>query len=129
MEIIFYINFLNIIKIIYNYIIMNETEQLFDKLLNIIIEDDKNDGDVCNICHSKILDDKIQLPCSHYFHKKCIKYDVGNCVYCNKPFDLTINKLKIKCTSIIKTGPNKGKICGRLKCQYHKKDLNKYKIE
>lgn len=100
----------------------------FDKLLNIVLEKNKVDGEKCLICHfPDDLKNLEKLNCSHYFHLNCLNLDKikkGNkitCPYCgtkvkiNKKKEPTISICKI----ILKSGVNKGKACGRCNCKYH----------
>jgi hypothetical protein len=96
-------------------------DTLFDSIYNEIINEEEMEGEVCNICHWKIFDDKIKLPCSHLFHKSCLKKKQSNCPYCNKTYNLYNITTNVKCDKILKTGKNKGNVCGRTNCHYHSK--------
>ena len=108
----------------------------FDKLLAKAQKLNKVKGEVCMICHFP--DNKenlIKLKCKHYYHSDClnlnsnlIKFNTIKCPYCKQ-----ISKIEIKepepvdpifCFEILKSGPNKGMVCGRQNCKYHKKTIN-----
>lgn len=107
----------------------------FDKLLEIVIEKNKVDGEKCLICHFP--DDKNnleKLSCSHYFHLNCLNIDKTKksckivCPYCGakvkirKKNEINITKETNNtiCKVILKSGVNKRKECGRCNCKYHK---------
>ena len=120
----------------------------FDKLLKIVLEKNKVDGEKCLICHfPDDLKNLEKLNCSHYFHLNCLNLDKikkGNkitCPYCGTK--VKINKKKESaslvlsdqtssafennskgsiCKIILKSGVNKGKDCGRCNCKYHNKN-------
>ena len=102
------------------------------------IEDSESDpSETCLICH---FPDKkknlLKLKCGHYYHSCCIFNDEKPkdnfkfiCPYCGLKQKIKLNDSQdessksasnLKCTAIIKSGINKGKICGRINCRYHK---------
>lgn len=108
----------------------------FDNLLKIVMEKNKVKGEKCLICHFPDDCNNLEkLSCGHYFHLHCLKVDNTkknckiNCPYCNKK--VTIKKIKNNveeekddtksvCQFILKSGKNKGCVCNRINCRYHK---------
>ena len=100
------------------------------KLLKIVNKLNKKEGEQCMICYfPDKKENLLKLDCGHYFHSKClftkkITYTCVYCPYCSKKIKIIKDKKdinsNIKCTAIIKNGINKGKICGRKNCKYHK---------
>jgi hypothetical protein len=96
-------------------------EDLFNKIYNDITKNEELDKEICNVCHLKIKSDEIKLPCSHYYHFKCLKKKVGHCPYCMETYKISQNDIsKNICNVIIKSGKRKGETCGRNYCGYHK---------
>lgn len=99
----------------------------FDDLESMIAEIKNNKGEDCLICQFPIMNkqDSLKLSCNHYYHKGCLKSSATTivCPYCNKIDKVKINKITIKnkCSSVIKSGPNKGSFCSRVNCKFHKK--------
>lgn len=100
----------------------------FDKLLAKVKKMNTIKGHECMICH---FPDKksnlIKLDCSHYYHKNCLTIKENSyviCPYCKGKTKWNENKLKPKpkklCFAIVKSGANKGMVCGRTNCKYHK---------
>ena len=98
-------------------------DNLFNELYNQILDEQNIEEDVCNVCHYKTTSDKVMLYCNHIFHKKCIK-KLKFCPYCEKPLKIKeeIVNEDSKCKFIMMSGKNKGKVCGRINCGYHKKN-------
>ncbi len=101
----------------------------FDDLVSIInnIKDQK--GEECMICMFPITDDStlLKLSCNHFYHTSCLakKNDAYTCPYCHKTTNIVVPKnivpLNINtCKSIIKSGANKGNVCGKINCNRHK---------
>ena len=90
------------------------------KLLEEVKKINSHKGEKCLICHSPIYKGKIlKLDCSHSYHNNCLP-KIKNffiCPYCSKK---SIIIHKNKCSIIIKTGKNKGSVCGRTNCKIHK---------
>ncbi len=99
----------------------------FDDLVSIINSIKQEKGDECMICMFPINEnDMLKLSCKHTYHNTCllIKNNEYKCPYCHKITKHT-NENKpmapvITCKAVIKTGINKGKICGKVKCNRHK---------
>jgi hypothetical protein len=107
----------------------------FDKLLKIVLEKNKVEGEKCLICHfPDNLENLEKLNCNHYFHLNCLNLDKIKkankviCPYCgtkvkikkNKELNKIPNNLKeTVCKILLKSGVNKGKECGRNNCKYH----------
>ena len=97
----------------------------FDKLLKLVNKMNEKKGEKCLICHFPDSDNNlIKLSCNHYFHSECIP--VNNkllnyiiCPYCDQKSPV-VEQVK-SCPFIISSGVNKGKVCNRLNCKYHKK--------
>ena len=97
----------------------------FDDLVNIVNKSKLKKGEDCLICqfpiHNKT--QKIKLQCNHHYHKACLKstkYHI-RCPYCKKISKIHKPIIKIKiCNIKIKTGKNKGNVCGRKNCRLHK---------
>lgn len=121
--------FKSIFIIFKDHFILLLMDNLFNQIYEKLIQDENNEGDICNICHLKVTKNEIKLECSHVFHKKCLKKKIGKCPYCDKKYDIT-NKDKLEtipnntCKVILKSGKNKGKECGRINCGYHKNKDN-----
>ena len=104
----------------------------FDNLLNYCLKLNESTNEKCLVCHIPV-DNQIiylKLNCNHYYHKKCINYKYGKvkCLYCEKVSlpklsdQIEIQTISIfQCNFILKTGPNKGNVCDRVNCKYHKK--------
>ena len=103
---------------------------------------------ICHFPDTK--ENLLKLSCSHYFHKNCLIIDENKlkkynsksfriiCPYCSKKSTYKMTSKKSKeskkseksneslqidqkcCQVVLKTGINKGKICGRISCRYHK---------
>ena len=112
----------------------------FENLLSMVNKLNKTKGEKCLVCH---FPDKksnlVKLRCSHYFHYNCILNE-KKCPYCNKKISLKnikidteyniLSKLETlnqedKCQVILKTGKNKGIMCNRVNCRYHKNQSTK----
>tara|TARA_B100001248_G_scaffold262646_1_gene260361 strand:+ start:1119 stop:1460 length:342 start_codon:yes stop_codon:yes gene_type:complete len=111
----------------------------FDNLLKIVMEKNKVNGEKCLICHFPDSSNNLEkLSCGHFFHLSCLKVDNSKknckiiCPYCDKkivikkkvciPVTKSNEKLKEDniCKFILKTGKNKGMICNRINCRYHR---------
>ena len=106
----------------------------FEHLMKIANKMNKIEGEKCLICHfpdnNKNL---LKLDCNHFYHKNCLFNSskirsTVTCSYCNKKTLFSKAKKlsllnKKPCKKIIKSGINKGKICNRLNCKYHKNHL------
>ena len=93
----------------------------YDQIYDMISKMNKSVKEKCLICHFPIDEKELELVCKHQYHFKCI--DKKNykliCPYCgklNKTNTINENNCKYK----ILNGINKGNICGRLNCKYHK---------
>jgi hypothetical protein len=107
----------------------------FDELLKIASTLNSVKGEECMICHFPIDENgnMVKLSCNHLYHHNCINYLVKNniiiCPYCqiktnmNKITKSKPKLLKTSCTTILKTGKNKGNICNRKNCMIHNKNL------
>ena len=101
----------------------------FDDLVSIINTIKQEQGDECMICMFPIKEDeKIKLSCKHSYHNKClpIKNNEYKCPYCHKitkdntPTPIIPITNFNTCKAVLKSGANKGKICGKIKCNRHK---------
>jgi len=98
----------------------------YEKLLAQVNKLNLVTGEKCLICHfPDKKENLIQLKCNHYFHLNCLacKTNTIKCPYCNRSSsfkDYSKNKEVKKCQVILKNGKNKGKVCGRTNCKYHK---------
>lgn len=103
----------------------------FDELMKIVEEKNKIEGEKCLICHFPDESSKlIKLSCNHYFHQSCLNIYKGKktyfrCPYCDQPVKKCkqvnqINNSNLTCQVVLKSGINKGNICGRINCKYHK---------
>tara|TARA_B100001093_G_scaffold515600_1_gene592271 strand:+ start:424 stop:732 length:309 start_codon:yes stop_codon:yes gene_type:complete len=96
----------------------------YQKLFNLVTKLNKEEGEICLICHFPIKENLLKLKCGHYFHRQCLlneknkKYSTIKCPYCEKTSKLE-SKSNDVCKAIIKSGINKGKICNRINCKYH----------
>tara|TARA_B100000767_G_scaffold271980_1_gene298721 strand:- start:733 stop:1029 length:297 start_codon:yes stop_codon:yes gene_type:complete len=92
-----------------------------DKYINLINNNNDIKGEKCLICHMNDLKKNlIQLNCKHYFHKSCLSNKKKiKCTYCKKKHIFKNQACSEKCSNIIKSGKNKGKICNRINCRYH----------
>lgn len=107
----------------------------FDELVELASNMKEIKGEECMICHfpidENIVNNIMKLSCNHFYHKSCIdnlmKSKEVVCPYCQR--STNINKIKpvklpkVICTSIIKTGENKGKQCNKLNCKKHIKKI------
>ena len=99
----------------------------FDELVSIINTIKQEKGNECMICMFPVSEDEIlKLSCKHTYHDKCLqlKNKEYKCPYCHK-ITKTINKsdvpiTTVPCKAVIKSGINKGQICGKIKCNRHK---------
>jgi len=101
----------------------------FDNLYNTVLNMNKSTKDKCYICHfpieNKENENETILECKHGYHTDCIKNNniKNNCPYCGKVNKKTTDNKKPKnniiCTNILKSGKNKGMVCGRNNCYYH----------
>ena len=102
----------------------------YEKILKMINKLELNKGEKCMICHFpiKLNDKKSRLSCNHEYHYSCIKpYASHNkikikCPYCSKKciFKKLPEHTSI-CNTILKSGKNKGNICGKKIVKYIKK--------
>lgn len=108
---------------------MSNSEYL--RLLKKVNKLNSVEGEKCLICHFPIKDNMLKLSCNHYFHRKCLldKYIFKSviCPYCGKKSKInnclpTVENNNL-CKVILKSGVNKGKLCNRKNCHYHKKEI------
>tara|TARA_B110000902_G_C14036154_1_gene485989 strand:- start:213 stop:530 length:318 start_codon:yes stop_codon:yes gene_type:complete len=103
------------------------TDINIDEYINYINNNNNIKGEKCMICHmNDTHNNLLKLNCNHYFHKHCLsKKMIIKCKYCNKKTKIkSISKnisLKVKCKIVLSSGKNKGNICNRINCGYHKK--------
>ena len=110
---------------------MADIDYDFDKLYELVSSNYKNEKEKCLVCHVFMETKEIELSCTHKYHFTCFDIKKNNkCFYCGKinKNKETVHKNKEKninilnnsnCKSLIKTGPKKGEICGRINCKYH----------
>ena len=72
--------------------------------------------ELCNICGDKLINNTTRLLCGHIFHFECIqtayKYSkIPECPYCRQNGGKLKNPHTL-CKAILKTGKNKGHVCG-----------------
>ncbi len=118
----------------------------FDTLFNYCLELNNSSSEKCMVCHIPIenTDPHLKLQCKHLFHSNCIGYKSGKtkCLYCEvssipeiinqtnkipKPISV-INPIKSSetyCKVLLKSGYNAGQFCNRVKCPYHKIQIQK----
>tara|TARA_B110000858_G_C17637194_1_gene396295 strand:- start:360 stop:668 length:309 start_codon:yes stop_codon:yes gene_type:complete len=100
------------------------TDINIEDYINYINNNNNIKGEKCMVCHmNDTLDNLVKLNCNHYFHKTCLpKKNIIKCLYCNKKTKLKSSKTvnNNKCNVILKSGKNKGKVCNRINCGYHK---------
>tara|TARA_B100000161_G_scaffold264717_1_gene238655 strand:- start:1489 stop:1899 length:411 start_codon:yes stop_codon:yes gene_type:complete len=97
----------------------------FEKLLSQVNKLNLIEGEKCLICHFPDKKENLtKLSCNHYFHLKCLncKTNLIICPYCQKSTKLKNLYCQSNniCNVILKNGKNKGKVCGRKNCRYHK---------
>jgi hypothetical protein len=100
----------------------------FDQVYQMISDMNKLSKEKCLICHFVIENKEIELDCKHCYHYNCFKNN-KKCLYCGKNIKYShifTKGTKCKknvitaCKTILKSGINKDKECGRENCKYHK---------
>lgn len=100
----------------------------YEKLLSQVNKLNLVQGETCLICHFPDREDNLtKLSCNHYFHLNCLNHKTSSiiCPYCERSTVLkkcNYNNLINNniCSTILKNGKNKGTVCGRKNCKYHK---------
>ena len=101
----------------------------YEKLLSQVHKLNLVKGEKCLICHFPDREENLtKLSCGHYFHLTCLNYKTSSiiCPYCERSTVLkkinynSSSTNSTKCTVILKNGKNKGNVCGRINCKYHK---------
>jgi hypothetical protein len=111
----------------------------YAELVKMVTDLKLQKGNECMICHFPITPgkDQITLSCNHSYDCSC--FDTSKmkvnivCPYCNRTTKIVKNQINkfigAKCTVVLKSGKNKGNICGRVNCGYHKnKDKDKKQL-
>ena len=103
----------------------------YEKLLKTVIKLNSKSGEKCLICHfPDEIENLVKLKCGHYFHSNCLNMNNKlTCPYCGKKIKIIENIQKTKCNIVIANGTNKGKLCGRINCKYHKNNIVKENTE